>query len=259
LSNGHFQPRSLLPISEVEISMNDILTLLIFTGAAGLCIPIGGVLAGIEEFRPNWLQKELRHFIIAFGGGILLGAVAVILVPQGLLSMGNSMLSIPVMLLGAVVFFVIERFLSLRRRESPQLMGMVLDYIPEAIALGGLVAVHSPLSALLAFLIGVQNLPEGFNCFRELKEHNRNSKKTLLIMLLLVPLGPLAGLLGFYFLADHKVILGGIMLFASGGIIYLIFQDIAPQSRLEKHWGPPIGAVFGFCLALFSEMLVSHT
>lgn len=42
------------------------------------------------------------------------------------------------------------------------------------------------------------------------------------------------------------------MLFASD----LIFQDIAPQSRLEKHWAPPLGAVLGFCLALFSQMLL---
>jgi ZIP family zinc transporter len=48
------------------------------------------------------------------------------------------------------------------------------------------------------------------------------------------------------------------MLVASGGILYLIFQDIAPQSRLEKHWAPPLGAVIGFCLALFSDMLVAH-
>lgn len=238
--------------------MSEILTLILLTGAAGACIPIGGAVSSVEHLHPYWLEKEFRHFVIAFGGGILLGAVSVILVPQGISSMENSMLSIPVMLLGAVVFFILERFLGLRRRESPQLMGMVLDYIPEAIALGGLVAVGSPLSSLLAFLIGLQNLPEGFNAYRELKEQNHaGTKNTLLIMLLLVPLGPLAGLCGYYFLSGHEAVLGGVMLFASGGIIYLIFQDIAPQSRLRNHWAPPLGAVFGFCLTLFSEMLVS--
>lgn len=240
--------------------MAEILTLILLAGAAGACIPIGGAISSVENFRPNWLEKEFRHFVIAFGGGILLGAVSVVLVPQGLLSMENSMLAIPIMLAGGVVFFVIEKILGLRRRESPQLMGMVLDYVPEAIALGGLVAVASPLSSLLAFLIGLQNLPEGFNAYRELKKQNHvSTRKTLLIMVLLVPLGPLAGLFGYFFLSGHEAMLGGIMLFASGGIIYLIFQDIAPQSRLEKHWAPPIGAVFGFCLALFSAMLVDNS
>jgi len=239
--------------------VTEISTLIILTAAAGFCIPLGGVVASFEHIRPYWLERELRHFVLAFGGGILLGAVAMVLVPQGLESMANSMLSIPIMLLGAVVFFVIERFLGLRRRESPQLMGMVLDYVPEAIALGGLIAVNAPLASLLSVLIGLQNLPEGFNSYRELKKKNHTSpKRTLLTMLLLVPLGPLAGLSGYFFLSDHEAILGGVMLFASGGIIYLIFQDIAPQSKLEKHWAPPIGAVFGFCLAIFSEMLVTN-
>lgn len=237
--------------------MNELFTLVLLTAAAGLCIPLGGAVATLEHIRPLWLEEELRHFVIAFGGGILLGAVAVVLVPQGLESMSGSVFSIPTMLAGAVVFFGLERFLSLRRRSAPQLMGMVLDYLPEAIALGGLVAVNSSLAVLMAFLIGLQNVPEGFNAYRELQQQNRsNTKRTLLVMFLLVPLGPIAGLMGYYFLAQQVAVLGGIMLFASGGIIYLIFQDIAPQSRLEQHWAPPLGAVFGFCLALFCEMLV---
>lgn len=236
--------------------MTEVLTIIFLTTAAGVCIPIGGAIACVEKIRPVWLEKELRHFIIAFGGGILLGAVSVILVPEGTSNMDNSMLSIPILLAGAFVFFIIERFLGLRRRESPQLMGMVLDYIPEAVALGGLVAVGSVIAPTLALLIGLQNLPEGFNAYRELKTQNKgNSKKALLIMVLLVPLGPLAGLSGYFFLSNHEHILGGIMLFSSGGILYLLFQDIAPQSHLKQHWAPPLGAAFGFCLALFSEML----
>ena len=76
-------------------------------------------------------------------------------------------------------------------------------------------------------------------------------------MTVLVVLGPIAGLVGYWFLADHQSLLGAIMLFASGGILYLIFQDIAPQSKLEKHWAPPLGAVLGFCLALFGHLLMA--
>jgi len=65
-------------------------------------------------------------------------------------------------------------------------------------------------------------------------------------------------LLGYFFLSERPVVLGVIMLVASGGILYLIFQDIAPQSRLEHHWAPPLGAVVGFCLALFSHDLVGQ-
>lgn len=51
----------------------------------------------------------------------------------------------------------------------------------------------------------------------------------------LVAIGPVAGLLGYFLLSDYPTGLGAIMLFAAGGILYLTFQDIAPQSRLNHH------------------------
>lgn len=237
--------------------MSEILTIIVLTGVAGSCIPAGGVIASFERFLPDWLDNEFRHFVIAFGGGILLGAVAVVLVPEGTAHMKGSVLAIPLLLGGGLTAFAAERALGLRRRESPQLMGMILDYVPEAIALGGLVALGSEVAPLLALLISLQNLPEGFNAYRELRFQSDNTPAaTLLSMSALVPIGPLAGITGYWFLSDHEAIMGGIMLFSAGGVLYLIFQDIAPQSRLERHWAPPLGAVFGFCLTLFGQMMV---
>ena len=203
--------------------LQEIVMIVFLTGAAGSCIPLGGAIAGIERIRPHWLDRELRHFIIAFGGGILLGAVGIVLVPEGVAGMNGSMYAIPIILLGGFCFFLIERALGLRRREAPQLMGMVLDYIPEAIALGGMVALESPVAPLLALLIGLQNLPEGFNAYRELKLHSkRRPKQTLLWMTSLVLVGPIAGLCGYFLLSDYRPALGMIMLFAAGGVLYLL-------------------------------------
>lgn len=237
----------------------DVLYIVGLTVLAGACIPLGGLLASFERVRPNWLEQEVRHFLIALGGGILLGAVSVVLIPEGQSSVGDSLWAIPAIIAGGLLFFGIERILGLKRRESPQLMGVMLDFIPEATALGGLAVVSPETAVLMAVLIAMQNLPEGFNAYRELVSlPGYTSRKTLLFMSCLVMTGPLAGLLGYFFLSERPVILGAIMLSASGGILYLIFQDIAPQSRLERHWGPPLGAVVGFCLALFSHDLVGQ-
>ncbi|OAN86854.1 divalent cation transporter [Marinobacter sp. EhC06] len=237
----------------------DVLYIVGLTVLAGACIPLGGLLASFEHIRPNWLEQEVRHFLIALGGGILLGAVSVVLIPEGQSSMGDSLWAIPAIIAGGLLFFGVERILGLKRRESPQLMGVMLDFIPEATALGGLAVVSPETAVLMAVLIAMQNLPEGFNAYRELVSlPGYSSTKTLLFMTGLVMTGPLAGLLGYFFLSERPVVLGAIMLIASGGILYLIFQDIAPQSRLERHWGPPLGAVVGFCLALFSHDLVGQ-
>lgn len=235
----------------------DVLSILALTVLAGACIPLGGLLASFERIRPHWLEQEFRHFVIALGGGILLGAVAVVFIPEGRSSMGGSLFAIPAILAGGIVFFLVERILGLQRRESPQLLGVMLDFIPEAAALGGLAVVNTEIAILMALLIALQNLPEGFNAYRELLHlKGHSSRKTLVFMSSLVITGPTAGLFGYFFLSERPVLLGSLMLMASGGILYLIFQDIAPQSRLERHWGPPLGAVLGFCITLFSHDLV---
>jgi ZIP family zinc transporter len=46
------------------------------------------------------------------------------------------------------------------------------------------------------------------------------------------------------------------MLFAAGGILYLIFQDIAPQSKLKNHRAPSLSAVAGFLLGVIGKVII---
>ena len=73
--------------------MDEILAIITYTAAAGACIPLGGMLANIERIRPAWLENEFRHTVIAFGGGILVAAVSLVLVPEGIHYMSDSIWS----------------------------------------------------------------------------------------------------------------------------------------------------------------------
>ena len=46
------------------------------------------------------------------------------------------------------------------------------------------------------------------------------------------------------------------MLFASGGILYLIFEDIAPQAKLNHTWVPALGANLGFLVGIIGHLLI---
>lgn len=234
--------------------------IVLYTTAAGACIPLGGVLATIARVHPRWLEQEFRHFVIAFGGGVLLAAVVFVLLPTGVASVGNVGVVLGWFVAGGVGFFLLERAMGLKRRERPQFLAMLLDYIPESLALGGVIAGGGPGAALLAVLIGLQNVPEGFNAFRELQAGRRTGTRAVLLrMTLLVPLGPALGILGGWFLASQPQVLGAVMLASAGGILYLIFQDIAPQARLEKHWFPPLGGVCGIAVGLLGHLITgSH-
>ena len=203
----------------------------------------------------RWLEEELRHFVIAFGGGVLVGAVALVLVPEGIERLPGPLAAVALLLAGGIGFMALDRFQAEHHRPAPQFSAMAADFLPESLALGGMFAANAQGAVLLALLIGLQNLPEGFNAWRELGSSQFSRPRALGLMIVLALLGPVCGVVGWFWLADQDALLGSIMLFASGGILYLTFQDIAPQARLERHWAPPLGAVLGFALALAGEML----
>lgn len=228
----------------------------LYATLAGAAIPLGAITARIERIQPAWLERELRHGVVAFGGGVLLAAVALVLVPEGSrhLSLTRTLAAFGA---GGVFFFLVDRIIEQRGGSAAQLMAMLLDFVPESMAMGAMLATDKAVGLLLAILIALQNFPEGFNSYRELMLAGRHRPAVILISFcLLVLLGPLAAWFGFVYLRSLPELLGAVMLFAAGGILYLTFEDIAPQAHLERNWGPPLGAVAGFMLGLLGHALV---
>lgn len=62
--------------------MSKLQAVLLLCLAAGLTTPIGALSARMEHFHLRWLEREVLHGIVAFGGGALLSAVALVLVPE---------------------------------------------------------------------------------------------------------------------------------------------------------------------------------
>ena len=200
------------------------------------------------------IKAEINHISIAFGGGILMAAVALVLIPEGMnaLSLTSTTISF---LTGAIVFFFIDSYIEKKGGTMAQLLGMVSDFIPESIAMGAVFLENSQLGILLAIIIGVQNFPEAFNAYLDLKS-KYSAKKCLLILFFLSFFGVASALTGYYFLSGMPKSIGALMLFSSGGIIYLIFQDIAPLSKLKKSWIPALGACFGFLVGMIGVKLL---
>jgi ZIP family zinc transporter len=229
----------------------------VMTLVAGLSMPLGAWIARFEHIRPAWLENEVRHGIIAFGGGALLSAVALVLVPEGI-----AKLDIPVAALcfaaGGLAFCGLDIYLAKKQTQAGQLAAMLTDFIPEALALGAAFLKEPGVAMLLATLIALQNLPEGFNSYREMmNDSEKGGRRLIAIFCGMALLGPAAGLSGHFFLRDMESLVSGIELIAAGGILYLVIQDIAPQAKLENHWLPNLGAVAGFLLGMIGHMMVA--
>ncbi|UTA47843.1 divalent cation transporter [Simiduia sp. 21SJ11W-1] len=233
------------------------LNLIVMGLIAGLAMPVGALIARFENIRPNWLEQEFRHTVIAFGGGALLSAVALILVPDGIEKVPPGLASL-CLLVGGAAFMALDRWMAARKTSASQLVAMLSDFIPESIALGAMLALGGGGAAwLLVLLMALQNTPEGFNAYRELRAStNTTATKIILAFTAMALLGPLAALVGYFWLSDFQTLLACIMLFAAGGILYSVFGDIAPKAKLENHRAPPMGAVLGFTLGVVGHMLV---
>ena len=224
---------------------------------AGMTIPLGGFLASVERIRPEWLETEFRHSVIAFGGGALFAAIALVLVPEGVVYFDAWQAGL-IFLSGGGVMLIVDRYLSKSGAPSANLIAMLSDYLPEALALGAALSADSRGAVLLALLIALQNLPEGFNAYREMIASPKLSRRRIFTVFIIAALlGPLAALAGLTFLGENESLLGGLTLFASGAILYLVFQDVAPQAKLERHWAPALGAVLGFALGMVGQMMIA--
>jgi len=220
-------------------------------------MPTGAMLARFDLLHPKFLTQKSRQFIVAFGGGALVSAVALVLVPDGASKLSPTV-AVVCFGAGGVFFYVFDRYLSQLKSSMGQLVAMLSDFVPEAIALGAAFAVGESTGLILALLMVLQNLPEGFNAYEELaRSSSMRPSKLLTAFFFLAVAGPVCALTGYFVLAQARELVAGLMLFASAGILYLVFQDVAPESKAETGGLPALGAVAGFSLGLVGNMLIS--
>lgn len=234
-----------------------LLNLLLFSGFAGITVFLGGLLANYfnHHITETPVKYEITHTMMSFGAGIILSAVALVLIPKGLEELEVFPMAIS-FTLGVLIFLFIDRYLAIKGGKNATLLAMMMDFIPESIALGATFAIEPKMATLLAVFIGLQNLPEAFNSYRDLTSSGFTPKKTLIIFFILSFFGIGGALIGHYFLTDSPILTAHLMTFASGGILYLLINDIIPESKLKNNYLTSLGATFGFLVGIIGEKLI---
>lgn len=231
--------------------------IILFSLLAGSTVFTGGLISWYFENRVH--NKELKeiiiHYLISFSTGIMLSAIAFVLVPKGMLGI-PILLSCTLFIFGGVSFYYFDKFVERNRYKLPQVIAMLLDFIPESIALGAVFVYDHKTGILLSIFIALQNLPESFNSYNELKSLNHSTIKSLKLLFILSFVGLFFSLSGYFFLEDKIQITSSMMLFSGGGIMYIIFQDIAPLFEYKKRRLIALGVNFGFIIGMLGEVLV---
>ena len=231
--------------------------LLLFSGFSGITVFIGGILANYfnHHVDESPIKYEIIHTLMSFGSGIMLSALTFVLIPKGM----EELELLPIVfsfLLGAILFMIINQYLIKKGGKTATLLAMLMDFIPESIALGAVFAIEPNMAILLAVFIGLQNLPEAFNSFRDLIQSGFTIYKTLIMYFFLSFLGIIGALIGHYLLRDYTNFTAHLMIFASGGILYLLIQNIIPESKLEKNYLTSLGAILGFLVGVIGDKII---
>lgn len=224
---------------------------------AGLSIPMGAAMATWKGFRDFCRRRELDSFVIYLGGGALLAALALVLIPEGIKDV-SPLVAGAAVLAGGAVFWL---FATRQKKSEGSLaifMGMMLDFIPESIALGAAAAMDTGAVALLVMLIFMQNMPQAFAAHAEMRYSPSPPRRVWPVFALAPLAGPAAAWLGFAVLGARPFYLGVVLLFCSGGILFLLLDEIAPSAHLKNHHFPTMGSVLGFVLGLVGSMML-HT
>lgn len=129
------------------------------------------------------------------------------------------------------------------RRSVLLVLAITLHNIPEGLAIGvafGAVAYGLPSATIgaaiaLAIGIGLQNFPEGTAVSVPLRREGMSRGKAFFYGQLSGIVEPIAGVAGAMLVLSMQAILPYALAFAAGAMIFVVVEELIPQSQLQKN------------------------
>jgi ZIP family zinc transporter len=145
------------------------------------------------------------------------------------------------------------------RRSVLLVLAITLHNIPEGLAVGvafGALAADIPTANLagavaLALGIGIQNFPEGAAVSVPLRREGFSRLKSFWYGQASGVVEPMAGVIGALAVVLMRPILPYALAFAAGAMIYVVVEELIPESQLEKNTdAATMGAMCGFAVMM---------
>jgi ZIP family zinc transporter len=148
------------------------------------------------------------------------------------------------------------------QRSVLLVLAITLHNFPEGLAVGvafGAAAAGIPEATLagavaLAIGIGIQNFPEGLAVAAPLRREGMSRLKSFSVGQLSGVVEPIAGVIGAAAVYYMRPILPYALAFAAGAMIYVVIEELIPESQLEGTDWPTIGAMVGFTVMMILDV-----
>jgi ZIP family zinc transporter len=225
---------------------------------AGSSLLVGGLIALLHSPREHTLG-----LVMAFGAGVLISAVAYDLVLEALDVSGGAGIPLGIAA-GAVTFFVLDKKIEnagggnrkgLRRATgvgSPkaEILGIVLDGVPESIVLGLTLLAGEGVSVALIAAVFLSNVPEAMAATKGLVASGIQNRRVMILWALIAALSGAAALAGYALLGGASPpVIAFILAFAAGAVVTMLADTMVPEAF--EHGGQVAGlaTTFGFVVA----------
>ena len=134
---------------------------------------------------------------------------------------------------------------SNKKSISLLIFSIIMHNIPEGAAIGvafgsvlyGLDGATTLSAIALAIGIGIQNFPEGAAVSLPLRREGTSRLKSFIIGSLSGIVEPISGFLGALLVLKIKTVLPMLLSLAAGAMLYVVIEEIIPESQLNKNKG----------------------
>ncbi|MBR3134640.1 MAG: ZIP family metal transporter [Clostridia bacterium] len=252
--------------------------------ATGLLIPFLGTTIGsaMVFFMKNKMNKKLEKFLLGFAAGVMIAAsIWSLILPS--IDMAEKMKTIAWLpatigfLLGIVFLLVLDSLIphlhlnsdkpeglnAKLKKLTMMVLAVTLHNIPEGMAVGVAYAgalvgnAGISLTAALALSIGIaiQNFPEGAIISMPLKAEGATKIKAFAYGMLSGIVEPIGALITIMITSSVVPILPYILSFAAGAMIYVVVEELIPESQSGAHSNiSTIGVAIGFVIMMILDV-----
>ena len=227
----------------------------------------------------GFLFKDLSHkfsdLVLSFAAGVMLAAAIVGLVLPSLEYGGKFGLLITVLgiFAGALCLNLVDKLVphlhkmmgaEIEAHNNANLnkvllfvMAIAIHNLPEGIAAGvGFGSGNTAQAMIIAGGIALQNIPEGMVIIAPMLSAGVSKKKTLCIAMLTGFVEVVGTLVGYFAVSLATAVLPFALAFAGGTMLYVISDEMIPETHHGDARGATYALLVGFCLMLAMDVLL---
>ncbi len=231
----------------------------------------------------GFLFKNISHIfsdiVLSFAAGVMLAAAVLGLVIPAVEFGGGGVIGVLItilgIILGAICLNLVDKIVphlhklagvdGETHKENPKIgkillfvFAIAIHNLPEGIAAGvGFGSGNTAEALVIAGGIALQNIPEGMVIIAPLLSAGISKKRTFVYAALTGLVEVIGTFIGYFAVSIATVILPYALAFAGGTMLYIISDEIIPETHAHGgQRGATYALLVGFCLMLAFDILI---